>query len=116
MRAIAVFFVTFILSLTFLLYSYNAFLEHASMVVIALYLVGSGCVLGAAASWWQWAQDNYFAFMLASLSAAMTLLLPFVVNTYGYALRAFPLVLLWVAMNTVGLFGSIVFRGRSETS
>jgi hypothetical protein len=83
--------------------TYHAWFERAEVLVIALGLTVLGCVFGALAGCWNWAVRHFKAFLSASFLAAMTMLLPFLVITYGYALLAFPLVLLWIGMNFAGL-------------
>lgn len=103
MRAFTVFVVTYVLNMIILVSSFHAFLERSGMVVIALCILVMGWVFGAVAGWWRWTLSHPVAFLGAGFCAGMTMLLPFVLVTYGFALVAFPLVLLWSGMNFLGL-------------
>jgi hypothetical protein len=102
-RAFVVFVVTYVGSMITLIFTYHAFLERAGVSTIAICLLVLGCIFGGVAGRWRWVRTHLKSFLAASFFAAMTMLLPFLVITYGYALLAFPLVLLWVGMNFSGL-------------
>jgi hypothetical protein len=102
-RALTVFLATYLLGTVGLMFTYHAFLERAGMPPIALCALVFGSAFGVAAGWWNWALRHQKAFLGASFAAGMTMLLPFLLVTYGYALVAFPLVLLWTGTNLAGL-------------
>jgi VIT1/CCC1 family predicted Fe2+/Mn2+ transporter len=62
-----------------------------------------GFFFGTIAGCWEWAVRHFKSFFIASFVSGFTMLLPFFLNTYGYALVAFPLVLVWVATNFMGM-------------
>lgn len=111
MHAFAVFLTTYITSVTVFVYSYHAFLARASLGIVALYVVVVGCAFGVLGGYSRWARTHTLAFVSGSFSAGITIILPFALVTYGFALRAFPLVMLWIAMNSVGyIWSSLRFQ------
>lgn len=102
MRALAVFLVTYIADLTLFIYSFHAFLDRAGIVVFALYLVVVGYFFGSVAACWRWSRTHISVFQSASFAAGLTIMLPLLIFSYGYALRYFPLMILWLGMNYVG--------------
>lgn len=102
MRALVVIVITFIVSITVILMSYQAFLGRASLVAGSLSLAGIGIGLGFIAGWWSWAQRHPAAFVGTNFAVGCLMLLPMVLASYGFALILFPFVLVWVAMNFLG--------------
>lgn len=115
MRAFTVFVVTYILGMIILVSAFHAFMERSGMIVIALAILVMGCVFGALAGWWRWTLSHPVAFSCAGFCAGMTMLLPFVLVTYGFALVAFPLVLLWPGMAFLGLKLTQKLRARNAS-
>lgn len=101
-RAIAVFLITYIADLTLFFYSFHAFLARAGLFVFALYLVIIGYFFGSVAACWQWSRKHISVYQAASFASALTILLPVVFFSYGYAWKYLPFLLLWMAMNHVG--------------
>ena len=104
MRALAVFFATYFLSMVTLVFSWHALdFERSHVSMIALYLLILGALFGAMAGWWSWTHRHPRVFLGATFAAGMTILLPIVVVTYGFALVASPLVVLWTGTALLGL-------------
>lgn len=115
MRAIVVFVVTFIVSMITLVTSFHGFMERSSIVVIAIGLAAIGLALGMLAGWWSWIRLHQGAFLSASFSATMLILLPMVIVSYGFALVLFPFALEWVGMNFLGVLLTDKIRARNQT-
>lgn len=103
MRAIPVFIITFIVSMTILVTSYHGYVSRASIVVIALGLAVTGLALGMLAGWWSWVRRHPVAFLGANFLATILILLPMVLLSYGGALVLLPFAFEWVGMNLVGV-------------
>ena len=102
MRAFAVVVITFIVSMTTLVTSYQAFLGRASVVSGGLYLAAMGIALGFLAGWCGWVQRHPAAFVGTNFAVGCLMLMPMVLASYGFALVLFPFVLEWVGMNFLG--------------
>lgn len=67
MRAIPVFTITFIASMTILVASDHGYISRVSIVVIALGLAVTGLAVGMLAGWWSWVRRHPVAFTAGSL-------------------------------------------------
>jgi hypothetical protein len=112
MRAVAVVIVSFTLSLTLLIYSYHGFVARGSWTVIVLGLSALGIAFGALAGWWDWVVRHPVAYLCSSFGAAMLILLPFLAASLGGAIVLFPLVVLWVGRNLLGLLVTRKIRSK----
>jgi hypothetical protein len=103
MRSFVVFIATFLISHVVLIYVYTGFLAQAPVSVIAVCALLLGVIFGCVASFWSWALTHAKAFLSASFLSALVILLPFLLNTYGFAIVALPLVFLWTWANFLGM-------------
>ncbi|MBZ2209282.1 hypothetical protein [Massilia soli] len=115
MRAFAVVAITFIVSMTILVTSYQAFLGRASLISGRFSLAGMGIALGFVAGWCSWVQRHPAAFVGTNFVVGCLILLPMVLTSYGFALILFPFVLVWVGTNFLGFILTQKFRAANRT-
>lgn len=113
MRTFAVFIATFVLSHMLFIWLYTDYLAQASSSVFVLSALALGGVFGGIAGFWTWTHNHKTAFLTASFLSALMALLPFLLNSYGMAIVALPLVFLWVWANSLGM--SFTKRLRHES-
>ncbi|THC39565.1 hypothetical protein [Massilia sp. Mn16-1_5] len=113
MPAFIVFIATFLLSHLLFLWVYTDALAQASSGVFVLCALALGSVFGGIAGFWTWTHSHKTAFLTASFLSALMALLPFLLNTYGMAIVALPLVFLWVWANSLGMNFTKRLRNRS---
>jgi hypothetical protein len=103
MRTFAVFITSFLLSHMLFIWAYTDYLAHASSAVFVLFAVALGSVFGVISGFWTWAHSHKAAFLTGSFLSALMALFPFLLNSYGMAIVALPLVFLWVWANSIGM-------------
>ncbi|TFW34279.1 hypothetical protein [Massilia horti] len=94
MRAVVVFFSGYLGNLAALIYLFHHLSPTPSIANIAV-CVAVAFTIGGLASFWHWAAHHTKTLVFASFLSGLTVLFPFVVITYGYALVALPYVVLW---------------------
>jgi hypothetical protein len=110
LRSFLWFLAGFVTSLVLLIYLYHH-LPHSLTADNLAVCLGTAFSMGILAGSVLGASDRPLWFSLGTCAAGLTVLFPFVVITYGYALIALPFVVLWTLVLWIGVrFGTRIFR------
>lgn len=103
MRGVIVFVAGGIASFAALVAIYHRFLPGSSIAAASPHLLWS-VIIGGLASRWPWVAACPNAFASGSFAGGCLVLLPVVVVTYGFALIALPLFVLWALGVRLGVW------------